>query len=222
MTRRADRPEGRPLGDGTLGAYTDGSVTVRADCASSTSDKIPDLLTVTAYADYENISDEGLSLLASLAHAAAKQAAGTIGCEARPPKLPDRPAPPSRTLRAADAADASCAWYGRYADRTGHGRLPDRALDQPAFPRAAEETCLPAVSPQRARNLAWSGNGDAADRDGRGILWASSTCGGRPAVHTLTISYTYDGVIAALQKPLFEAYVTDITERRGCTDVKLP
>ncbi|OKJ88197.1 hypothetical protein AMK31_12495 [Streptomyces sp. TSRI0107] len=55
-----------------------------------------------------------------------------------------------------------------------------------------------------------------------GILWASSTCDGEPALHTLTISYTYDGVIADRREALFEAYVADVTERRGCTEVKLP
>jgi hypothetical protein len=266
VTRRADRPEARPLGDGTLGSYTDQSVTVRADCATPGSGDTPALLTVTARADYDDVSGEDLSRLASIAHGAAERAAAALGCETGLPDLPDRLDPPSRTLRAADTAKHSCAWYGPYLDRTGRSRLPDRALGLPTAPRAAEETCLLAMSPDRARAVRWSGPEDTADygdsalthspwwmrtasyfgTDARsvgyedygsdlrhlrpgtagghesGILWASSTCGGEPALHTLTISYTYDGVIADRRRALFEAYVADITERRGCTDVRLP
>jgi hypothetical protein len=263
-TRRADNPEGRPLGDGALGSYTDESVTVRADCGASG----PGLLTVTASADYENVSTEDLERLASMARGAATRAADAVGCETRLPALPDRLDPPSRTLRTARAADGSCAWYARHLGRAGTDRalLPDRAQGVPTSPRAPEETCLLAVSPDRARAARDGGQEDAARfgdsatthspwwirtasyfgtdarsvahegyRDGHhplrpgtagghpsGVLWASSTCAGEPALHTMTISYTYDGVLAALRKPLFESYVTDITQRRGCTDVKLP
>jgi hypothetical protein len=264
-TRRADRPDGRPLGDGSLGSYTDRSVTVRAECAAGTSDEGPGLLTVTARADYDDVSGEDLSRLASLAHGATERAAAALSCETRLPELPDRLDPPSRSLGAADTADGSCAWYGRHPDRAEEPRLPDRALDLPTAPRAAEEYCLLAMSPDRVRSVPLK-HEDAADygnsavthspwwlrtasyfgADARsvgrddlrdeyralapgtagvhrsGVLWASSVCDGEPALHTLTLSYTYDGLLAELRKPLFEAYVTDITDRRGCTDVKLP
>ncbi|GEC03852.1 hypothetical protein SSP24_15070 [Streptomyces spinoverrucosus] len=56
-----------------------------------------------------------------------------------------------------------------------------------------------------------------------GAWWASSTCDGKPALHTLSSSYVYDGVLGAKAlSALFRAYVDDITKRRGCTDVIYP
>ncbi|WP_428957316.1 hypothetical protein [Streptomyces sp. cg35] len=57
----------------------------------------------------------------------------------------------------------------------------------------------------------------------KGIWWASSVCDGKPALHTLTSSYTYDGVLGSRTiSALFRAYVDDITTRRGCTQVTFP
>ncbi|MEV4339811.1 hypothetical protein [Streptomyces sp. NPDC049590] len=53
--------------------------------------------------------------------------------------------------------------------------------------------------------------------------WASSVCGGEPAVHTLSTSYAYDDALGGRTvSALFRAYVDDFTERRGCTRVKYP
>lgn len=54
------------------------------------------------------------------------------------------------------------------------------------------------------------------------VWWASSTCAGQPAVHTLSIDYPYDDVIKKQLRSLFKAYVDDVTARRGCTGVKFP
>ncbi|MGW5906295.1 hypothetical protein ACWFQ6_31600 [Streptomyces althioticus] len=54
------------------------------------------------------------------------------------------------------------------------------------------------------------------------VWWASSVCAGQPQIHTMTLGLGYDQVIPAEIKKVFRAYVTDVTERRGCTDVVLP
>ncbi|MHC3471133.1 hypothetical protein ACYF6T_20855 [Streptomyces sp. 7R007] len=54
------------------------------------------------------------------------------------------------------------------------------------------------------------------------IWWASSVCGGKPQVHTLTLSYGYDRIATPAYQRLFRAYVDDVTRRRGCTDVRYP
>ncbi|WP_405588267.1 hypothetical protein [Streptomyces sp. NBC_01092] len=266
VTLRADRSQGQPLGDGTLGVYAADFVTVRADCAPAASDSVPDLLTVTARADYEEVSDADRSLLADIAHKATATAAAELGCDVRLPTLPARLDPVDRTLKSATTAHDSCAWYSRYINRSGQGRLPDRALEVPTTSRSTEEPCLLAVSPKAVRamrNLTGEGlkyadsalthspwwmrtvsyfgsdarsvgyadladgnqflkAGTAGRNDGADILWASSTCQGKPALHTLTLSYTYDSVINDQANSLFRAYVDDITERRDCTDVRWP
>lgn len=56
-----------------------------------------------------------------------------------------------------------------------------------------------------------------------GVWWASSVCAGRPALHTLTVSDSYDNVLTGKETAaLFRAYVDDITARRGCTRVTYP
>ncbi|WP_405765255.1 hypothetical protein OHU34_06325 [Streptomyces sp. NBC_00080] len=56
-----------------------------------------------------------------------------------------------------------------------------------------------------------------------GAWWASSVCDGKPALHTLSSSYTYDDILGSRRlNTLFRAYVDDITKRRGCTDVTYP
>ncbi|MFJ6634490.1 hypothetical protein ACIQMR_24340 [Streptomyces sp. NPDC091376] len=49
-----------------------------------------------------------------------------------------------------------------------------------------------------------------------------AVCDGRPALHTLTVSFTYDDVVLDRLPALLRAYVDDITRRRGCTDVTFP
>ncbi|WP_329039377.1 hypothetical protein OHT61_17055 [Streptomyces sp. NBC_00178] len=55
-----------------------------------------------------------------------------------------------------------------------------------------------------------------------GVLWASSVCGGRPALHLMQVSFPYDDILRDRLEPLFRAYVEDATARRGCTRVVLP
>ncbi|MFD9501004.1 hypothetical protein [Streptomyces sp. NPDC060035] len=61
-----------------------------------------------------------------------------------------------------------------------------------------------------------------AGTDSGGVWWASSVCGGRPAVHVMWLSYPYDRIVADRLEALFRAYVDDATERRGCTGVTFP
>ncbi|WP_234351819.1 hypothetical protein [Streptomyces sp. NRRL S-4] len=61
-----------------------------------------------------------------------------------------------------------------------------------------------------------------AGTDSGGTWWASSVCGGRPALHVLWATYPYDRIAADRLETLFRAYVDDATERRGCTEVVLP
>ncbi len=56
-----------------------------------------------------------------------------------------------------------------------------------------------------------------------GVWWASSICNGKPALHTLTGGYLYDGIQGGRAlNSLFRAYVDDITTQRGCTHVTYP
>ncbi|AVH57842.1 MULTISPECIES: hypothetical protein, partial [Streptomyces] len=54
------------------------------------------------------------------------------------------------------------------------------------------------------------------------VWWASSTCAGQPALHTLSIDYPYDDIVKERLQSLFKAYVADVAARRDCTDVKFP
>ncbi|WP_267245049.1 hypothetical protein [Streptomyces sp. PR69] len=64
--------------------------------------------------------------------------------------------------------------------------------------------------------------GTAGEVGGANVWWASSTCQGQPALHTLTVAYPYDRTVRADLSAVFRAYVDDVTARRGCTDVKFP
>ncbi|MCX4511543.1 hypothetical protein OHA27_14730 [Streptomyces sp. NBC_01619] len=72
------------------------------------------------------------------------------------------------------------------------------------------------------RQYAYLGPGTAGGEKDHGVWWASSVCDGQPALHTLTVSFTYDDVVLDRLPALFRAYVDDITRRRGCTDVTFP
>lgn len=61
-----------------------------------------------------------------------------------------------------------------------------------------------------------------AGTDSSGIWWASSVCGGRPAVQVMWVAYPYDRIVADRLEALFRAYVDDAAERRGCTGVTFP
>jgi hypothetical protein len=54
------------------------------------------------------------------------------------------------------------------------------------------------------------------------VWWASSVCDGRPQIHTMTAALGYDRLMTPALEKVFRAYVTDVTERRGCSRVKFP
>ncbi|MFH8936066.1 hypothetical protein [Streptomyces griseosporeus] len=54
------------------------------------------------------------------------------------------------------------------------------------------------------------------------VWFASSVCRGQPQIHTMTIAYSYDRLMAPEMAKVFRAYVDDVVERRGCTQVTFP
>ncbi|WP_329337383.1 hypothetical protein OG866_23060 [Streptomyces sp. NBC_00663] len=54
------------------------------------------------------------------------------------------------------------------------------------------------------------------------VWWASSTCAGEPALHTLSVPYPYEKYIRPHLRELFQAYVDDVAARRDCTGLKFP
>jgi hypothetical protein len=54
------------------------------------------------------------------------------------------------------------------------------------------------------------------------VWWASAVCRGVPTVHTLTVADHYEKAVGKQLGALLRAYVDDVTERRGCTDVRFP
>ncbi|MFF1358430.1 hypothetical protein [Streptomyces sp. NPDC058297] len=163
VTAVADRePEARPLGDGTLGSYTNFRTTIRAACAPSSNMAAPRLLNVTAVARYPEVSAEDRRRLARIARSATQQLTHRIGCRTRLPALPDRmTAVPSKLGKAASAT-GSCRWVGQLVKERGQGRLPDRVLTIPAREANPVEGCLLAVGPGRVRAIA-----DGLDDDQR-------------------------------------------------------
>ncbi|MFI1030297.1 hypothetical protein [Streptomyces sp. NPDC020951] len=268
VTAVADRrSESWPVGDGTLGRYGNWYTTVRAECGPGSRATAPELLNVTARADYDDVSAADRERLARLARSAAEAAADRIGCKARLAALPSRQlASVPTTLRPAKTADGSCRWFAAHLTQQGQDRLPDRALAVPVQEANPLEGCLLAVSPDQVGRIAddldddqrdyarsalthspwWLrtvsyfgpeastvgyellGADDAIIEPGtaghtKGGWWASSVCDGKPALHTLSSSYTYDDILGSQRlNTLFRAYVDDIAKRRGCTDVTYP
>ncbi|MFJ4687497.1 hypothetical protein [Streptomyces sp. NPDC088789] len=64
--------------------------------------------------------------------------------------------------------------------------------------------------------------GTAGRSPDESVWWASSDCAGRPQIHTMTLAYGYDRLMAPRMERLFRAYVTEITERRDCADPRFP
>ncbi|MGW1783241.1 hypothetical protein ACWCQQ_29505 [Streptomyces sp. NPDC002143] len=268
VTAVADRrSESWPVGDGTLGRYGNWYTTIRAECGPGSRATAPELLNVTARADYDDVSAADRERLARLARSAAEAAADRIGCKARLAALPGRQlASVPTTLRPAKTAAGSCRWFAAHLTRQGQDRLPDRALAVPVQEANPLEGCLLAVSPDQVGRIADSldddqrdyarsalthspwwlrtvsyfgpeastvgyellGAEDAIIEPGtvghtKGGWWASSVCDGKPALHTLSSSYTYDDILGSQRlNTLFRAYVDDITKRRGCTQVTYP
>ncbi|MEW2134377.1 hypothetical protein [Streptomyces sp. NPDC005435] len=145
-------PEDWPLGDGTLGSYTDFRTTIRAECGPGSDTGAPGLLKVTAVALYPKVPGEDRRRLASLAHAAMRQLTHRTGCHTRLPALPARLAPVPTRLRPAASAGGSCRWAARLVKK--ENRLPDRALATPVRDTNPVESCLLAVGPDRVRAVA--------------------------------------------------------------------
>ncbi|GAA2459050.1 hypothetical protein [Streptomyces macrosporus] len=122
--------------------------------------------------------------------------------------------------------EARGAVYRRYADDPAYRRFAENSsMDDKTwwtsaesfFGDAAEHVSTDPVGDDRA---AVAGRG-GYDPEGN-VLWATSVCGGKPAVHTLTVSRPYVHGAARHLEPVFRAYVEDVAERRGCTDTVLP
>ncbi|MEU6374042.1 hypothetical protein [Streptomyces sp. NPDC046909] len=64
--------------------------------------------------------------------------------------------------------------------------------------------------------------GTAGFDDSANVWWASATCAGEPALHTLTVPYPYDRYIRPRLRALFQAYVDDVAARRDCTGLEFP
>ncbi|GAA2407200.1 hypothetical protein GCM10010420_39030 [Streptomyces glaucosporus] len=117
--------------------------------------------------------------------------------------------------------------YERYADdpayrefreaAAGEGRRSWWLSAESFFGDAAEQV---AVDPADDERVAVPGRGGYDD--GANAWWATSVCDGRPAVHVLTAGYPYSEAVGRHLEPVFRAYVEDVAERRGCTDIALP
>ncbi|MGW0909450.1 hypothetical protein [Streptomyces sp. NPDC002853] len=160
----ADRdPEAWPLGEGTLGSYTNFRTTIRAQCGPGSGKAAPRLLHVTAVGRFREVPAADRQRLARLAHSATQQLTERIGCRTQLPDLPDQmPAAPTQ-LRPAASATGSCRWAGQLAEEHGPGRWPDRALSIPARDANPAEGCLLAVGPGRTRAIAAGLDADQRD-----------------------------------------------------------
>ncbi|GAA3649858.1 hypothetical protein ACG5V6_17725 [Streptomyces chitinivorans] len=116
--------------------------------------------------------------------------------------------------------------YRRYADAPEYGRFREEssmddktwwASAESFFGDAAERVSNGSAGDDR---MAVAGRG-GYDSEGN-TLWATSVCGGEPAVHTLTVSWPYVHGAARHLEPVLRAYVEDVAERRGCTDTAMP
>ncbi|MFD7229637.1 hypothetical protein [Streptomyces sp. NPDC059881] len=109
---------------------------------------------------------------------------------------------------------------------TGDSRKPaENALgSSPWWMRTASffDAGAASVAYDEYRRYGYLEPGTAGGEKDHGVWWASSVCDGQPALHTLTVSFTYDDVVLDRLPALFRAYVDDITRRRGCTDVTFP
>ncbi|WP_180303689.1 hypothetical protein [Streptomyces sp. JV178] len=81
-----------------------------------------------------------------------------------------------------------------------------------------------------AREVTPTGFGDRGSRIEPGtagqfsgsVWWASSTCAGEPAVHTLSVSTSYADVAGPHLRALFRSYVDRVTAARDCENITFP
>ncbi|MFF8387356.1 hypothetical protein ACF053_27450 [Streptomyces kanasensis] len=145
-------------------------------------------------------------------------------------RLPDRAlAVPARTANPADGCllAASPEQVGRIAEGLAGERLEsarDALTISPWWLRAASYFGAEAgsvgyqVPGGEVKRIEAGTGGHTID-----IWWASSLCGGKPALHTLSSNYPYGDVVGSrAMSDLFRAYVADTAKRRGCTRVADP
>ncbi|MEV5437165.1 hypothetical protein AB0K80_14250 [Streptomyces sp. NPDC052682] len=132
-------------------------------------------------------------------------------------------------------------WDERCGLVLGDGRAADLYLAEADEHRSLTEPQLPGqwfvslhtYSGEDAKNVLLTSTGsdeapEPAEPGGAGrssedpIWWASSVCAGRPQIHTMTLALGYATVMASETEKVFRAYVTDVTERRHCTDLVFP
>ncbi|MEU9338093.1 hypothetical protein AB0D49_33895 [Streptomyces sp. NPDC048290] len=64
--------------------------------------------------------------------------------------------------------------------------------------------------------------GTAGRAPGDSVWWASSDCGGRPQLHTMTIDFGYVRAMISEAEDLLRTYAAEVADRRTCTDLTLP
>ncbi|MQA95780.1 MAG: hypothetical protein GEV11_14410 [Streptosporangiales bacterium] len=132
----------------------------------------------------------------------------------------------------------------------GNAGLPPKVIESRVDDRLWEEHCLLASEPtviDGEQERPWAGlasffgepaksvRTDSIDDDAAAVragtagfddhgntFWATSVCGGRPAVHTMTLSYPYAKANVRAYAPVFRSYVTALAVRRHCARLELP
>lgn len=199
------------------------------------------------YSEDGQANQEDRDALARIAVGMANNLAERVGCADRLPDPPQDIPALTATPIPAERAAGTCAWY-KGVDRSAG--LPGKVVESRADDRAWEERCLLAAEPaiidgrqerpwvglasffgQPARNTRLEGIGDPPpieagtagfEGDGANAFWATSVCGGQPAVHTMTLSHPYTKATAEGSATIFRSYVTALAIRRHCTRLKLP
>ncbi|WP_454314905.1 hypothetical protein [Streptomyces phaeoluteigriseus] len=136
-----------PIGDGTLGRYGNRHTTIRAACGTGSRATAPEMLSVTARADYENVSATDRERIARIARSAAQKVADRVGCRTQLASLPEELAAVPSALNPARTEEGTCQWFARHLRERGQGRLPDRALAVPDLDTSLVDVCLLAVGP---------------------------------------------------------------------------
>ncbi|MGW2706149.1 hypothetical protein [Streptomyces sp. NPDC001340] len=202
IAREAEATVPHPLGDGRLGVQT--SVNT---------------MTVAKYFEQDPVTDTDRRTLAELARTAAGRAAEKLGCKATLPAVPAELPTPSKRLVNAESAGGTCGWY------VGSDSLDDVLRVAPFWLRTESyfgDEAGEVKTDHFGRDQRELPPGTTGSDGAENVWWASSTCDGEPAVHTLSSDYPYDRVVGKRLGALFKAYVTDVAARRHCTHLKFP
>ncbi|MGP3923872.1 hypothetical protein [Streptomyces sp. 8N616] len=124
--------------------------------------------------------------------------------------------------------DTARETWGKYAGKPGYEELAQRdapryegdwwATAQSWFGESAKDVRIDEIGTETTA----AEPGRAGRSPEAPVWWASSVCDGEPAVHTLTLRDSYALGAASRFEPVFRAYVADVAQRRGCTDVRFP